>query len=62
MYWSTYPPGFDKIERDVEKKSEITCETCGAKGKLRGQGWYYTSCLEHSKPEDRDNLEYLENE
>lgn len=46
----------------VERKSAKICEQCGKPGKLRGGGWVYTSCLEHSKPEDRDNLEYLENE
>lgn len=62
MYWSSYPKGFDKIERDAEKKSAKTCETCGKPGKVRGRGWYYCSCLTCAKPEDRDNLEYLENE
>jgi hypothetical protein len=62
LYFTTYPPGFDKIERDAEKKSITTCETCGTPGKIRGQGWYYCSCNVCAKPEDRDNLEYLENE
>lgn len=62
MYWSTYPDGLDEIEEEAERKSETTCETCGKEGKLRGEGWYYLSCYEHAKPEDRtDNLEYLEN-
>lgn len=33
----------------AEKQSETTCETCGKKGKLRGQGWLYTACAQHTK-------------
>lgn len=62
LYFSTYPKGIDNIEREAEKKSTKTCETCGKKGKLRGKYWIYCACLEHCKLEDRDNLEYLENE
>lgn len=60
LYFTTYPDGIDEIEREAETKSETTCEKCGKPGKLRGQGWYYTSCLKHSRPEDRDNLEIVE--
>lgn len=45
-----------------EKTTHKICEQCGKPGKIRGQGWYYTSCNNCSKSEDRDNLEYLENE
>jgi len=38
----------------AEAMSAVTCETCGNPGKFRGQGWYYTSCNEHAKEEDRD--------
>jgi hypothetical protein len=64
LYFTTYPEGIDEIEIEAEKKSETTCEKCGKAGKLRGQnaGWYYTSCNLCAKEEDRDNLEYLENE
>ncbi len=36
----------------AEEMSSVTCETCGAPGKLRGRGWYYTACDEHTKKED----------
>jgi hypothetical protein len=62
MYWSNYPPGLNGIIIRAEKKSEKTCENCGKPGKLRGDGWVYTACYTCSKPEDRNNLEYLENE
>lgn len=45
-----------------EAETENICETCGAPGVLRGQMWYYTACLEHTREEDLDNLEFLENE
>lgn len=60
MYWSSYPPGLDKIEAEAETKSETTCETCGKEGKVRGHGWLYTACWKHTKEEDRDNLEMVE--
>ena len=60
LYFTTYPDGFDEIETEAEKKSETTCERCGKEGKLRGQGWIYTSCLKHCKEQDRDNLEIVE--
>jgi len=37
----------------AEVLSARTCETCGAAGKLRGRGWYYTACDEHT---DKDDL------
>jgi hypothetical protein len=45
----------------AEAKSCVTCETCGKEGKLRGSGWFYTACIEHTEKEDLENLEYLEN-
>jgi len=60
IYFTTYPDGFDEIEREAEEKSAKICEQCGKPGKLRGQGWYYTACYKHSKPEDRENLEIVE--
>ena len=52
----------DKIISDWEDETSKTCEQCGKVGKLRGEksGWYYTSCFTHAKPEDRDNLEMVE--
>jgi len=60
LYFSTYPEGIDKIEQEAEDKSADTCEQCGKSGKVRGHGWYYTSCSEHAKEEDRDSLELVE--
>ena len=36
----------------AESWAANTCETCGKPGKLRGGGWLYTACDEHTKPED----------
>lgn len=41
------------IVEKAEKQSETTCETCGKKGELRGRGWLYTACVEHTKKEDK---------
>lgn len=38
---------------EAEHKSAITCEQCGAKGRVRGDGWYYTAC------DDCDIKQYL---
>lgn len=35
----------------AEAMSATTCETCGKPGHLRGKGWLYTACDEHTKPE-----------
>ena len=40
---------------EAELLSSVTCEQCGAPGKIRGQGWYYTACYEHTLEEDRNN-------
>ena len=43
--------------------SSIICETCGAPGKHRGRGWFYTACDAHTKEEDLiDETEVDENE
>lgn len=60
LYFTAYPDGIDEIEREAEKKSETTCETCGKSGKMRGMGWLYVSCIEHAKEEDLDSLEIVE--
>jgi hypothetical protein len=35
-----------------EELSGHVCDVCGKPGKLRGKGWYYTSCDEHAKERD----------
>lgn len=32
--------------------TDVTCEQCGAPGKMRGHGWYYTACDKHTREED----------
>jgi hypothetical protein len=44
----------DGMVRMAEAMSAVTCEVCGDVGKLRGRGWYYTSCNEHANKEDKD--------
>lgn len=42
------------IIEEAERKSAVTCEQCGKKGKLRGNGWLYTACAAcHKKRENR---------
>lgn len=46
--------GDEKIRAFIwfaEGYSGKICETCGQPGKRRGQGWVYTACDEHTKPE-----------
>jgi len=38
--------------RFAELLSGRTCETCGAPGKVRGHGWYYTACDDHTEEGD----------
>jgi hypothetical protein len=51
-----YEGGDDYIRGLVsmaESWAENTCETCGHPGKLKGRGWLYTACDEHTKPNDK---------
>jgi hypothetical protein len=53
----------DEMHDLVEEWEHVTyeiCETCGQPGKLRGHGWLYTACFEHTKEDDRDSLEIVE--
>lgn len=45
----------DLIDK-AEELSRVTCEQCGAPGKLRGRGWLYTACDKHTKEEDKNIL------
>ena len=40
--------------RFAENLSAVTCEDCGAPGKTRGRGWYYTACDKHTNDGDED--------
>jgi len=51
-----YSGGDDYIDGAVsmaEYMSEVTCEKCGAPGKLQSYGWAYTACDEHTRDEDK---------
>jgi hypothetical protein len=53
-----YSGGDDYIDGAVsmaEYMSEVTCEKCGAPGKLQSYGWAYTACDEHTRDEDKEN-------
>jgi hypothetical protein len=50
-----YCSGNDRIYRFIhlaEILSSAICETCGKPGKLYTNGWWYTACKEHVRPED----------
>lgn len=49
-----YTGGDDYIRGMVtlaEAMSGVTCEKCGNPGTRRGNGWIYTACDTHTKPE-----------
>lgn len=60
VYMTTSTDDMYVITELAEYKSETTCETCGRKGKLRGDGWMYTACYYCAKDEHKDNLELME--
>jgi len=41
-----------KVINEAERESFKMCETCGKSGKVRGKGWYYTSCDEHASGDE----------
>ena len=50
-----YDGGDEKIDgmvRMAEAMSAVTCEICGNPGKMRGRGWLYTACDQHTREED----------
>lgn len=53
-----YYDGGDQYIRGLvamaESMSSVTCETCGKPGHLRGVGWLYTACDEHTTEEDEN--------
>lgn len=52
---------FDVVAQAEEQSGQV-CEQCGEYGKLRGQGWVYTSCAKHAKEGDLEGYERKENE
>lgn len=57
FYMTSETDEMSKHIREAEEKSEITCETCGKPGTLRGKYWLYVSCAEHAKDEDKTVIE-----
>lgn len=53
FYVGVETPAMAERISQAEDESEVTCETCGAPGELRGHGWLYTACDSHTKPEHR---------
>jgi hypothetical protein len=43
--------------RMAESMSAVTCEECGAPGKMRGRSWIYTACDAHAKEETAEGQE-----
>lgn len=42
----------------AENLSNRTCEVCGAPGRMRGKGWYFTACVDHARGQllDDENI------
>jgi hypothetical protein len=58
-----YSGGDDTIGGMVqmaESMSAVTCEQCGNRGQLRGRGWFYAACDEHTRPEDLDDVDSVD--
>lgn len=49
FYYDHWSDEADLLVQEAERKSAVTCETCGAAGKLRGTGWLRTECDECHK-------------
>ena len=47
FYMSTSSEEMEAIISAAEKRSAITCESCGKKGRVRGRRWLYTACSKH---------------
>jgi hypothetical protein len=52
FYMAAATDEMEELIIDAVKKSAVTCEVCGEKGKLRGESWYYTACDEHANSGD----------
>lgn len=44
FYMTSQTQEMDVVIKEAERKSAITCEQCGKKGKLYSKGWCYTAC------------------
>jgi hypothetical protein len=52
-YFHNTTDEMEDIIQEAELLSETTCEQCGRQGVIRGNGWLYTACDDHSKEEDK---------
>lgn len=49
FYMTCETEEMSRLIETAEKKSEITCEVCGADGIMRCRnGWFYTACEDHT--------------
>jgi hypothetical protein len=53
FYMTGETPEMRAIIKAAEAKSAVTCEECGAPGKLIQAGWWYTACPTHTDEEDK---------
>jgi len=61
--YTTYVDDYiDGVINMAESMSYVTCEVCGNPGEIRGSGWYYTACDEHTDPEDILDSEQIDEE
>jgi hypothetical protein len=49
FYMTTETEEMSEWIAEAEDESAVTCEECGAPGRLRSKGWLYTACDEHAK-------------
>ena len=61
FYYSGGDDYIDGMVRMAESMSAVTCEQCGASGRLRGSCWFYTACDEHTRPGD-SSIEEMDKE
>lgn len=51
--YTNYCGGYvDGVIDMASRMSQCTCEACGQPGKMRGMGWYYTACDQHTREAD----------
>lgn len=55
FYYSGGDEYIDGLVSMAESWAIRTCEQCGNAGRLRGQNWLYTACVEHTKLTDLEH-------
>jgi len=61
FYMSMETDEMDRLIRLYTDKSDEICEQCGKPGQLRGNGWLFVACDEHSK-DQKPHSELLKEE